>query len=524
MLYFFKNYKWVYTLQFVVGLCVALFFTINIALAEVEMDYFDTYTNNTTFDSWADPVFTYNSGGGSMYRTTQYQSYSGSQSISGLTGQSASTRLDFASSSQVYFSYRFYIDTTGQNIQNFVVFDDIPSTSFHTNAFFSLEITDGDLPTNTNYCTGATNLSVFSYASSTEAGCVDGYGHDCDSCELLYESLAYNYWHLMEIYVDMETSAVFTRLDNGDSWREVETKYNSNEFNVIRSVKHRLLEESGNTNFYFDDFSLGLNEEYTAEFLDPDVVVEDLPEWGGNIQIGSETLLQYNRYNFCYLDNECSLKINYNFDVIGDQLSLYTLNDVLVSSTTLLDQQYLTVYFDLDTQSSATNTQYCVHLDNGSFPIVRACDLNVEWLAVPYCSELDMCSDVSTSSDFLYGLECGARRTLCWMLKPTDNSLEFLSKNIQNFENNFPLNLVFGLINQISYIMENATTTGSSFGLPMVSISTGDFYIYEGIDSNAYYNVLGTSTVEIILENANYFIWTIVAIIIVFVIVKYTIL
>src|SRR4030042_926443 len=105
---------------------------------------------------------------------------------------------------------------------------------------------------------------------------------------------------------------------------------------------------------------------YDDEFYFPSVEVIEYPEWHGNILAGSEYALAYNRFNFCF------------FLTKGES-----------------EQKY--------------------------------CDVSVQWIDRSWCDEEFVCQDVATSSDFLYGVQCGFRQTICWMFNPTDNSIEYLS-------------------------------------------------------------------------------------------------
>ena len=262
---------------------------------------------------------------------------------------------------------------------------------------------------------------------------------------------------------------------------------------------------------------------YDDEFYFPSVEVIEYPEWHGNILAGSEYALAYNRFNFCFLGQDCFLKYNYGYDAIGGNIDLQY-EDVSIASSSLINQQYLTGQFLLDDVESEQTKEYCFVLTKGESE-QKYCDVSVQWIDRSWCDEEFVCQDVATSSDFLYGVQCGFRQTICWMFNPTDNSIEYLSKNIQNFEHSFPFSLAFDFINVAKETIENSTSTGAVFGIPMVATSSEDqFYILPVMDENTIRDILSVKTVDTVTENVMYLVWAVTAGLIIFIVIKFGIL
>lgn len=263
---------------------------------------------------------------------------------------------------------------------------------------------------------------------------------------------------------------------------------------------------------------------YAKEFYDPDVEIMELPDYTGNIQIGSETLLQYNRHNFCFLgiNEECHLKFNYGYDAIGSKIQLTTKSGQFIASTTVEDKYLLQDRFIIEEPLTAQTQEYCIAIDNGE-DVLTYCDISLEWISNSWCAEESICAEVATSSDFVYGIQCGLRRTMCWVFQPTQSSIGFLTKTIDNFTNSFPFNLPFDFVKQIDYSIETASSSTKSFGLPMYSGETKDFYIVNGISPGMYYEILGTSTVNTLENQTDMVLWLLVSLLIVYIIWKFAI-
>lgn len=262
---------------------------------------------------------------------------------------------------------------------------------------------------------------------------------------------------------------------------------------------------------------------YDDEYINLDYEITELPDWGGNIQVGSETILQYNKFNFCTIgqNEDCFLKINYGYDAIGSSVLLLDYEGEIVASSTVEDTYLLQDRFLIDDPESETTQYYCIAIEiNGKYQAY--CDISLEWITNKWCDSSIICNDVATSSDFLFGFQCGFRQGACWLMSPTQSSIDFFSKSIDNFMNSFPFNLSFGLINEIDQSIKSATTTGASFGIPMYD---GDeYYTIYGIDSYSYNEVLGQSTMNTLETYSDYLIYFILAFLITIIIYNFAII
>ena len=291
---------------------------------------------------------------------------------------------------------------------------------------------------------------------------------------------------------------------------------------VVIGINQNSYSFGSTTQYINSDFRFNLYKD--DEWLPTVIKITELPDFTGNIQVGAETLLQYNRHNFCFLgtNEECHLKFNYGYDAIGSKILLTTKGGEFVASTTVADQYLLQDRFVIDEPPSAQTQEYCIGIDNGE-EILTYCDITLEWISNSWCAEEMICAEVATSSDFLYGVQCGLRRTMCWIFQPTQSSISFLTKMIDNFTNSFPFNLPFDFVKQIDYSIQTASSSTKSFGLPMYSEETQGFYIVNGIDPGMYYEILGTSTVDTLENQVDMVLWLLVSLLIVFIIWKFAI-
>jgi hypothetical protein len=320
----------------------------------------------------------------------------------------------------------------------------------------------------------------------------------------------YDYWHTAYFLVDTLNNKIHVNIDEGE-WEMIDSL-------LMSDVKYIQLFSISIIDIKWDN----LISSSTYEFYDSVEVIE-LPDYSGNIQIGSETKLQYNRYNTCYINKPCYFKVNYGYDEIGSDLVFYYFDTAtMIDYTTLADSTYLTYTFSVPIETDETLRTHCLILDNSTTTPEYFCDISINWLSFPECSEENMCEDVATSSDFLYGVQCGARQTVCWLFNPSDTSIQFLQNNVQNMENSFPFNLAFGLINEVSDTMETSTSTGVDLGLP--SVIDNEYIIVNGISSSSFSEVFGTSTTYMIEDYATYIIWLLVAVGVSIIIIKYAIL
>lgn len=314
-------------------------------------------------------------------------------------------------------------------------------------------------------------------------------------------------WLDIKIYYTSERARIL--INNSD------TDYQLMQNSISYPVRYFYLHNSSGSQgvFYFDNIE--------AKTLEVDII--DQEEWQGNIQIGAEIDVQYNKYNFCYLgiNNPCYLKFNFGFDVIGQNVFLLKNGNELIATSTIENNYLLQDRFLIAEPAEEESQQYCLVLIDDDNNITSYCDIVLDWLDNTYCNEAEICSDIATSSEFFYGFNCGFRKTTCWLLYPSDSSIDFFSKTITNFESSFPFNLTFDFINSIENAISTTTIAGASFGLPMYSSTTDSFYMINGINENSFNDSFGATTTEILETYSNYIIYFFVSLLIAIIIFKY---
>ena len=245
--------------------------------------------------------------------------------------------------------------------------------------------------------------------------------------------------------------------------------------------------------------------------------------------------------DICFLDKNCTITLYYNNLAIGSTIHLipddgrpkfseYSELSFIIPDTYLNEHvfNYPFIYED------ATTTKYCLLLESPIGDILK-CGMKTRWVSEDiylvdmvgenYCEEEIVCADVDGSS-FLYGIECGFKRVICWSFKPSVESMETFSGTVGKLEKSFPFNTVFSILNYAKENIEEKTSggnVGGEFGIIMID-ENKEVYTMNFIDENTYVTTLGSATVEMIETFADYIIWLVVGIIIIFIVVKYSIL
>jgi hypothetical protein len=319
-------------------------------------------------------------------------------------------------------------------------------------------------------------------------------------------------WHSIEVYYNFDgVNFMSVKVDD-----TLYNTYTSNQAST--NITHYFFDEFSSTRIYFDNFILSSTTYDEDEEFFNEIELITLPEWQGNIQVGSEELLQYNKFTTCIIGQDCYFRLNYGYDAIGNDIQLYIADPLeLYATTTLPDQDYLTVLFEMDSKMTEDEELYCIVMDDG-VERVGACDIKIEWVDLPYCDELEVCADVATTSDFMFGFQCGFRKSLCWMFNPHDISLNYIVKGVRQFEQSFPFNLAFGFLNETEEILDTAT---SSDGFPILWMDEyGDYTNVIVATSGTMIDVLGEDTGGYIQESIKYIIWIFCGAITLFIIVK----
>lgn len=243
----------------------------------------------------------------------------------------------------------------------------------------------------------------------------------------------------------------------------------------------------------------------------------------------------------CFINKDCYITLYYNDLAIGKEIYFIDQNaesnfpeyaDFSFTIPATYNNEYL---FTPDTATTTGEQEYCLYLEDEIYGDVLKCGMTIYWydediylndiITNTYCSEEIVCADVATSSDFLYGFNCGFRRSICWAFAPSEKSVSTLKSTINKFQSSFPFNIPFGLINSIDDNINSASTTsGASFGLPMVASTTGELYMVNGIDENSFQEVFGASTSSMLETYADYIIYFFISLAIAFIIYRYAIL
>lgn len=242
----------------------------------------------------------------------------------------------------------------------------------------------------------------------------------------------------------------------------------------------------------------------------------------------------------CYFGQECIITMTYNRLAVGTVASFIWDNgqaqfpsNALFSYTLQNSLPYQQNFvLASTTQSIATTTPYSIYLKSDSGDILKS-GFKIIWVD-PATYELainvaTVCDDIQASDntilgDTRYAFECASRKIFAWLFYPTKDSVKYMSQSVTKFENNFPVNIPFALINTVSSTIETSTTTGGNFGLPMFNDQNNTYYTEYGINQNTLSTTLGTSTTTLIKDEVSNFVWVITALVIAFIVIFFAIL
>ena len=242
----------------------------------------------------------------------------------------------------------------------------------------------------------------------------------------------------------------------------------------------------------------------------------------------------------CMIGEDCNLWFSFNDLAIGYPMHLlYSASSTVpynaINTVTVTATSYFQNSISAPSIGSPQEVKYDLLLDADVYGWTVKSGIIIKWIepdywenliterygegVQEYCAEETVCSDVATTSDFFYGITCGARRTICWVFAPSANSKKYIANAVTGFEESFPFNLYFTFINRISNIvLSQATSTAESIGIPFID-SQGDYYMLPVITTSTVPNALGTSysTVHNGITN---FIWIITSLLITLIVYK----
>jgi len=127
-----------------------------------------------------------------------------------------------------------------------------------------------------------------------------------------------------------------------------------------------------------------------------------------------------------------------------------------------------------------------------------------------------ICDDVATSSgstfdDFRYGIECGARKLMYWVIYPSDTVTAKLQTAYDELKATFPFSAYFGLTDTIT---ESATSTATNMAgtlqIPFINTS-GDFIMLDVLTASSMPNMIGQTNATLFRNTLSWLMWIAVA-------------
>lgn len=223
------------------------------------------------------------------------------------------------------------------------------------------------------------------------------------------------------------------------------------------------------------------------------VSVYEPADWFGEVEIESEEWLSINDEQYCIIGSACFVWFNYNSEMVdkevyliqstaSEPLTYRTLDDILIKED----------YWNLTTEDPGVPERqlwYMVDPENE-----RGTGFYLNWTdesILQFCDDWDCdCTDVATGTDwfnFQYGIECGARRLMCWGVCPDDDTILKFAKTVDRANTIFP----YSVYNKIKTKFDNYSLASSTEQF------TFNFYDF-GITDNSSFDedlVLASSTI-----------------------------
>jgi hypothetical protein len=215
----------------------------------------------------------------------------------------------------------------------------------------------------------------------------------------------------------------------------------------------------------------------------------------------------------CIMGETCNLWFSYNSLAIGHVMYLTNYNEITsptyaVASTTILSSVISQNFLTVPEPEAEANYKYNMFIEAEGIGRFSKSGITIKWVSPEtwnelnnitgvnfdnYCSVETICSDVATSSDFLFGVQCGMRQTVCWIFAPTEKSKVYFSNSVNSLQNSFPFNLYFSIVNTIGSVAEShEDTEAEAIGIPFIN-GNGDFVMLPVISSSTMPNALGSS-------------------------------
>lgn len=228
----------------------------------------------------------------------------------------------------------------------------------------------------------------------------------------------------------------------------------------------------------------------------------------------------------CFLDEQCRLWFSFNSLALGsDMHAIYysssTIPSNAISTTIIQSSPIWQNYLVIPDPKEEGQIKYNMLMDTEGYGWTIKTGINIDWYSSStFYNILDdklanikgdfcdnVCEGISTSSDFMYSINCGLRQVFCWLFIPTNDSITYLSDQNEELKKSFPFNLVFDFLTKGKNIIENSAT--STFEMVMPYMKAGDETITSKVifTSTSTEEVLGSENYEILDESFRHAIW-----------------
>lgn len=238
----------------------------------------------------------------------------------------------------------------------------------------------------------------------------------------------------------------------------------------------------------------------------------------------------------CIIGNDCKLWFSFNSLAIGwpMYLSYYASSTIpanFIASTTITVTPIWQNYVLVPQVATSQTIKYNLTLIADNNWYVKT-GIGIRWFSQEewdefiderhgahhvYCDEAEVCAGVATSTDFLYGVNCGFRKVICWAFEPTEGSQQYILDSITSVEESFPFNLLFSFNTNMSAAISNAATNDSSIDMFFIT-KEGEMTSIPVVSSTTARDVLGDEAYDVVETDTRYMIWGLLAFIIVVII------
>jgi hypothetical protein len=233
----------------------------------------------------------------------------------------------------------------------------------------------------------------------------------------------------------------------------------------------------------------------------------------------------------CWLNTECKLWVYYNNPAVGGHVYLtpdvqyQQTPDYALASSTLLDGLPQYTYMLLPQKATSTKIDYCVYYKDAysGYGDQVNCGITISYESTStfearlddsglsdFCNPLNICSDLSSTTEPLYSIACGARYIGCWLVVPSSSAKRFAVNTISGFEANFPFNTFFSITNAFNTSLTNsASTSPQVLSIPFIrKTATGsEYYLLPVLATTSMANAIGQSNYNMYRTTIGYVMW-----------------